>query len=52
VTQRPDLIEHTSITPDVTGCGVFVIMECLRGCPLDRNFPSMRDIEVLLLDIS
>jgi hypothetical protein len=50
--QRPYLIEHTSITPDITGCGVLVIVECLRGCPLNRDFPSMRDINTFLLQIS
>ena len=52
MTERPYLVEDTAITPDVTGCGVFTIVESLRGRPLDGNLPSVGHVEVFLLEVS
>ena len=51
VTKRPYLVEDTSVTPDVTGCGVLAVVQSLRSRPLHWNLPSMRNVEALLLKI-
>ena len=39
--ETPYLVEDTPITPHITGCGVFLVINSLRGRPLDWNLPSL-----------
>ncbi len=50
--QCPYLIEHTAVAPDITGRRVLVIVDSLRGRPLDRDFPSVGTIVLLILKVS
>ena len=52
VSQRPYLKQHHPIAPHVTLCGVLVVVECLRGCPLDGDLPSARPVVVRLIQVT
>ena len=48
VSKTPYLIEETAIAPHITGCGVLAIDKSLWSCPLERDFPSLGHIVVIL----
>ena len=50
--QGPYLVEDTPIAPDVTGGRVEVIVQCLRGRPLDWDLSSVCHVEFLTLEVS
>ena len=52
VPQAPYLVEHTAIAPHITSRGVLFVFQCLRGCPLDWDLPTLWDIVVSVLQIS
>ena len=51
-TQSPYFIHHHSKAPHVTGSGVFLVQESFWSCPFHRDFPSMRDIVISVLQSS
>ena len=52
IAQGPYLVEDTPIAPDITGSGVFAIVQCLRSCPLDWDLASMGFVDLLVLKCS
>ena len=50
--QGPYLVEDTPIAPDVTGGRVEVIVQCLRGRPLDWDLSSVCHVEIFILKVS
>ena len=51
-THGPNLIEQNPIAPHIATDGVLAIVEGFRSSPLHRDLSTMRNIEVLILEIS
>ena len=50
--QAPYLIEQTPIAPDITGNGVFLVVECLWCCPFDWYQTTFRNVVPFISQVS
>ena len=49
---RPDLIEDHGIAPHVAGCGVLLVEQSLRSCPLDWDLASLGLVVCVINQVS
>ena len=52
VSETPYLVHEAAKAPHVTGCGVLLVVECLRSRPLDGDLATTCEVIALLLQVS
>ncbi|MCG8621740.1 MAG: hypothetical protein MJE68_07040 [Proteobacteria bacterium] len=50
--EAPDLIEQTAIAPDISGSGVFLVVDGFWSCPLHWYHTTVRNIIILICQVS